>query len=191
MLRRTLRSAILLNAATNRAPSGDARKSTISRGILLLLGGNPSAPSNRKDTGYFQHLANLLQPARADPIGTHFIFLDLLVRHPNSFANVILLIFRSVRHMRMRIPTCTSMGLISLAIIVVPPDLYAAIRFEITRRGVDVVAARAPGDLATNHRPIWIVGLTSVCGRGKAAGFVVRAVSVQRDHGFGFGRNAA
>jgi hypothetical protein len=67
----------------------------------------------------------------------------------------------------------------------VPP----AVRFEITRPGIDVVAPRTPGGLAADRRPIWIVGLTSLCGQGAVAGFVVRAVSEQRDHGVDFGRN--
>lgn len=81
------------------------------------------------------------------------------------------------------------MGLGSLAVIVFPPKPYAAVRFEITRRGIDAVAARAPGDLAADHRPIWIAGLTPFCGQGAAAGFVICAIAEQRDHGFGFGRN--
>src|SRR5882757_5444311 len=81
------------------------------------------------------------------------------------------------------------MSLSALHALPARPDLYAAVRFEITRRGVDVVAARAPGDLAADHRPIWIGGLTSLCGQGTAAGFVVCAIPEQRDHGFGFGRN--
>ena len=51
------------------------------------------------------YVARMAKHDGNDPIRAFFVFLDLLVRHPDRSPSLILLILRSVRHMRRRSPT--------------------------------------------------------------------------------------
>jgi hypothetical protein len=85
MPRRTFRSVILLNAATNRMPSGELHEiDDVLHAAFARRWSEFTLEQERHRN--FQHGADLLQPARADSVCALFIFLDLLDRQSECFA---------------------------------------------------------------------------------------------------------
>ena len=55
-----------------------------------LAGGVPGASSKKKDTGTGRTRGDVLQAARADPVGALLVFLDLLERDAEMLAELLL-----------------------------------------------------------------------------------------------------